>query len=206
MNFHRYELALIPRIPWILGFLGFPFLSGGTGGRMSRELLVGAHMSIAGGIHNAFAEGEKAGCRTIQIFLKNSNQWKGKVLTPEDRERFLQAQKRTGIAPVVAHNSYLINLASPDPALYEKSLSAFIEEMQRASLLGVPYVILHPGAHMGAGEPAGIARVAAALDRALEAVPGPAKILLENTAGQGSCLGHRFEHLAAIFEKLHHQE
>jgi deoxyribonuclease IV len=169
---------------------------------MSRELLIGAHMSIAGGIHNAFAEGEKAGCRTIQIFLKNSNQWKGKVLTPEDRERFRQAQERTGIAPVLAHNSYLINVASPDPELYEKSLSALMEEMERANFLGVPCVILHPGAHMGAGERPGIARVAAALNRALSAVEGPVGILLENTAGQGSCLGHRFEHLAAILDRI----
>src|SRR5436309_13111392 len=147
---------------------------------MPRELLVGAHMSIAGGIHNAFAEGEKAGCRTIQIFLKNSNQWKGRVLTPEDREGFLQAQRRTGIAPVVAHNSYLINLASPDAALYEKSLSAFIGEMERANFLGVPYVILHPGAHMGGGENAGSAPRAAALNRALRRVEGPPDTLLAN--------------------------
>ena len=133
---------------------------------MLRELLVGAHMSIAGGIHNAFSDGEKAGCRTIQIFLKNSNQWKGKVLTSEDRERFLRAQERSRIAPVVAHNSYLINLASPDPALYEKSLSALKEEMERANFLRVPCVILHPGAHMNAGEKAGIARVTAALNLA----------------------------------------
>src|SRR5437867_11996772 len=160
---------------------------------MSRELLAGAHMSIAGGIHNAFAEGEKAGCRTIQIFLKNSSQWKGKVLTPEDRERFLQAQKRTGIAPVVAHNSYLINLASPDPALYEKSLSAFIEEMERANFLGVSYVILHRVAHMGAGEKAGIARGAAALTRALRRVERPVGVLLDKSAGRGGCVGRRVE-------------
>ena len=173
---------------------------------MARELLVGAHMSIAGGIHNAFADAERAGCAALQIFLKNSNQWKGKPLTEEDRALYSQARKRSGNIPVVAHTSYLINLASPDLPLYEKSLRAFIEEMERANFLGVPCVVLHPGAHMGAGEAAGIARVAAALNRALDKTPGPVEILLENTAGQGSCLGHRFEHLAAMIEKIRDQE
>lgn len=170
---------------------------------MPRELLIGAHMSIAGGIHNAFADAERAGCRTLQIFLKNSNQWKGKALTEEDRALYREAEARTKIAPVVAHNSYLINLASPDRTLREKSLAAFIEEMERANFLGVSQVILHPGAHMGSGEAAGIERVTKALNRALEQVPPPVGILLENTAGQGSCLGHRFEHLAMILSKIH---
>jgi deoxyribonuclease-4 len=169
---------------------------------MSRELLVGAHMSIAGGIHNAFARAQQAGCKTLQVFLKSSNQWKGKILTEEDRSFYVEAEKQSGIGPVVAHNSYLINLASPDLVLYEKSLSAFTEEMERANFLGVPCVILHPGAHMGAGESRGIARVARALNRALDRVPPPVRILLESTAGQGSSLGHRFEQLAAILERV----
>jgi deoxyribonuclease-4 len=157
-------------------------------------------MSIAGGIHRAFEHGRKAGCRTIQIFLKNSNQWKGKPLRGEDRDLYLQAQEKTGIRPVLAHNSYLINLASPEPELCEKSFNAFVEELQRANFLGVSAVILHPGSHMGAGEKQGTAKIAAALARALELVGPPVRILLENTAGQGTCLGHRFEHLAAILE------
>lgn len=169
---------------------------------MARELLVGAHMSIAGGIHNAFARAQQAGCRTLQVFLKSSNQWKGKTLTESDRSFYAEAEKRTGIGPVVAHNSYLINLASPDPGLYEKSISAFMEEMERANFLGVPCVILHPGAHMGAGEIQGVVRVAGALNRALSQVAPPVRILLENTAGQGSSLGHRFEQLAAILERV----
>jgi len=163
-------------------------------------------MSIAGGIHNAFSHGERAGCRTLQIFLKNANQWKGRGLTEEDRSLYIEAQKRSSIGPVMAHNSYLINLASPDPFLYERSLEAFMEEMGRANFLGVPHVVLHPGAHMGAGENQGIARVAAAINRALTQVPLPVGILLENTAGQGSCLGHRFEHLAAILDRVRHPE
>ena len=102
----------------------------------------------------------------------------------------------------MAHNSYLINLASPDPFLYERSLEAFMEEMGRANFLGVPHVVVHPGAHMGAGENEGIVRIAAAINRALAQVPPPVEILLENTAGQGSCLGYRFEHLAALLDRV----
>ncbi len=173
---------------------------------MKRELLVGAHMSIAGGIHRAFQRGEEAGCRTIQIFLKNSNQWRGKLLRPEDRELYFHAQASTGIHPVVAHNSYLINLASPDRMLYEKSVAAFVDEMRRADFLGVSCVILHPGAHMGQGEKQGIARVADALNRAMDQVGPPVRVLLENTAGQGTCLGHSFEQLALILERARYPD
>ncbi len=164
-------------------------------------LLAGAHMSIAGGMHKAFERGKRARCRTIQIFLKNSNQWKAKLLTEQDRTLFQSAQRATGIRPVVAHDSYLINLGSPDAGLYRKSLDAFVEEMKRANFLGVPSLILHPGAHMGAGIKVGAARVAKALRRALDLVEPPVALLLENTAGQGSSLGWRFEQLAAIMEQ-----
>jgi len=159
-------------------------------------------MSIAGGFHHAFVRGARAGCRTLQIFLKNSNQWKGKNLTEEDRELFRAAQAESGIRPVVAHNSYLINLASPDTTLYQKSLEAFVEEIRRADFLGVPLVVLHPGAHMGAGATEGISRVARALNTTLARVEAPVRILLETTAGQGTCLGHKFEHLAAILDRI----
>jgi deoxyribonuclease IV len=165
-------------------------------------LLAGAHMSIAGGIHRAFERGLKAGCRTIQVFLKNSNQWKAKPLTEQDRELFRDAQKQSGIRPVMAHDSYLINLASPDKSLWKKSIDAFIEEMERANFLGIPYLIMHPGAHVGTGVEAGIARIGDALKRALEIVEPPVAVLLENTAGQGSSIGCCFEHMAAIIEKI----
>ena len=168
----------------------------------SGALLVGAHMYIAGGIHNAFAHGERAGCRTLQIFLKNSSQWRGKALTEEDRALYREAELRSGIAPVVAHSSYLINLASPVEELRARSLAALVEELERARFLGVPWLILHPGAHMGAGCEEGVARIACCLERALGSVEGPTGILLENTAGQGSCLGHRFEDLAAILDRV----
>ncbi|HYK88377.1 MAG TPA: deoxyribonuclease IV, partial [Acidobacteriota bacterium] len=128
--------------------------------------------------------------------------WEANPLDEEDCTLYRRARDLTGIEPVVAHNSYLINLASPEPWLYEKSLAALVEEMRRASLLGVSSVILHPGAHMGSGEEQGIARVAAALSRALEEVGPPMRILLENTSGQGTSLGYRFEHLASIFERI----
>ena len=164
--------------------------------------LMGAHMSIAGGMHRAFERGKLARCRTIQIFLKSSNQWKAKLLTEQDRVLFQGAQQRTGIGPVLGHDSYLINLASPDRELRLKSLSAFVEEMQRANYLGVRWLVMHPGAHTGSGMKAGISRVAGALLRAMDRVEPPVSILLENTAGQGSSLGWRFEQLAAILEGI----
>jgi deoxyribonuclease-4 len=173
---------------------------------MTREILVGAHMSVAGGIHCAFERGVQAGCRTLQVFLKNNNQWKAKPLTEEDRRLYAEAQRRSGIEPVLAHAGYLINLASPDDVLHRKSLAAFVEELERANFLGIPAVILHPGAHRGAGEAAGIAAVSAALNLALDRVPPPVSILLENTAGQGSSIGHSFEQLAAILDGVTHSE
>jgi deoxyribonuclease IV len=164
------------------------------------KLLAGVHVSIAGGIHKAFERGQRLNCPTIQIFLKNSNQWKTKDLTDQDKVLFMEAQESSKIFPVFAHDSYLINLASPNQDLYEKSLDAFIGEMNRANFLGVQYLVMHPGAHLGTGEAAGIDRIATALNRALARVEPPVRILLENTAGQGSCLGYRFEHLAAILD------
>ena len=171
-----------------------------------KELLAGAHMSIAGGIYRALEHGARADCRTIQVFLKNSNRWAAKPLTEPDRDLFRQAQETHGIRPVLAHDSYLINLASPDPLLYEKSVHAFREEIARADFLGIPYLVLHPGAHMGSGIDAGISRIVRALNRTLHAMETSVTILIENTAGQGSCIGHRFEHLAAILQQMDHPE
>jgi deoxyribonuclease-4 len=166
------------------------------------RLLAGAHMSIAGGIHRAFERGARASCRTIQVFLKNSNRWEAKPLTDRDRVLFRQAQSTHQIDPILAHDSYLINLASPDDRLYLKSIKAFIEELKRAAFLGIPYLVLHPGAHTGSGVEAGLSRVVHALNQAMSAVTPSVMILLENTAGQGSCLGSRFEHLANILERI----
>jgi deoxyribonuclease IV len=170
------------------------------------EPLIGAHMSIAGGVHRAFDHGAQAGCRTIQIFLKNSNQWKGREITEGDAELFFEGRRRTGIQPVIAHSSYLINVASPQAELHRKSIEALADELRRANLLAVPWLVLHPGAHMGAGTEDGTTRAVAALNRVLDSVAPPAGILLENTAGQGTVLGSRFEELAAILEQIRQQE
>lgn len=156
-------------------------------------------MSIAGGVSKALDRGEQIGCEAIQIFTKNQNQWQAKPLEAREIERFRRRQQETGIHPIVAHDAYLINLASPDDALWEKSLNAFIDELERAEALGLMGVVMHPGAHMGAGEQAGIERIARALDRAHAATAGFRTLtLLEITAGQGTNLGYTFEQLAAI--------
>ncbi|MCS6845782.1 MAG: deoxyribonuclease IV [Caldilineales bacterium] len=160
---------------------------------------LGAHMSTAGGVSKAFERGRSIGCDTMQIFTRNQNRWDNKPLAADEIERWHAAASATGIAPVVSHASYLINLGSPDDALWEKSIEAMVDELQRAEALGLLGVVVHPGAHMEQGEEAGIARVIAGLDRIHAATPGFRTLtLLEITAGQGSTLGYRFEHLAAM--------
>ncbi|MEK6726860.1 MAG: deoxyribonuclease IV [Deltaproteobacteria bacterium] len=164
---------------------------------------LGAHMSIAGGVENAFLRGKSAGCECIQIFTKSSNQWKARPLSEEEIKEFKKNKKDTGIWPVVAHNSYLINLASPDNELYDKSIDAMLIEMERAEALGLPYIIMHPGAHVGSGEDAGLARIAESINFLFERTKGyKVNLLLETTAGQGSVLGHRFEHIRDIMDKV----
>ncbi len=126
---------------------------------------LGAHMSIAGGVENAVLSGHSVGCEAIAMFTKNNNQWKAKKLTQDDADRFNAALIETGIHPVVAHTSYLINLASPQAALWKKSIAAMEDELARCELLGIPYLVLHPGSHMGNGVDWGVKRVAEAFDR-----------------------------------------
>jgi len=173
---------------------------------MTQELpgaLVGAHISISGGASLAFERGVEAGCTAMQIFTKNATRWEAPPLAPAEVARFRAEQDRTGIAPVVAHGSYLINLASPDPVLLERSRQAFLEELRRAGALGLTCVITHPGAHMGAGVEAGLARVAESLDWLEErAGEGAPPVCLENTAGPGTVLAGDFAHLGAIFGQV----
>jgi deoxyribonuclease IV len=168
---------------------------------MADNLLLGAHMSVAGGLDKAIGRGVGVGCTALQIFTKNANQWRAKPLAEEDIARFKDTLAGSPIAPaaVVAHDSYLINLGSPDDAKWEQSVAAFTDEVRRCDQLGVPFLVTHPGAHMGSGEEAGLARVAQGLARAL-AETERTTILLETTAGQGTYLGHRFAHLARLLE------
>lgn len=165
-------------------------------------MLLGAHMSIAGGAFNAFAQGERFECTTIQIFTKSSNQWRAKELTEEEIEKYHAEQKRTKIDPVIAHDSYLINLGSPDKALIKKSRDAFLVEMQRCEVFKIPYLVTHPGSHLGKGEEWGIKRIAESISWLHENTEGfKVKIALETTAGQGTNLGYKFEQIASMIEQ-----
>jgi deoxyribonuclease-4 len=162
-------------------------------------MFIGAHMSVAGGVPTAFARGESVGCTALQIFVKNANQWQGKPIPEEHVREFAAERARTGIGPVVAHASYLINLASPDPALRRRSIAALVDELERCERLGVDGLVLHPGSHVGEGASRGLRRVAGGASRALDSTRGfRVKLLLETTAGQGTNLGSRFEDLARI--------
>jgi deoxyribonuclease IV len=157
----------------------------------------GAHMSIAGGHHLAVRSAHRYGFRCVQVFTKSTNQWKAKSLDDALVSAFRQALAETGIADPVAHNSYLINLASPDDALWKKSIDAMTLEVERAELLGIADLVAHPGAHVGSGEK--IRRIVRGLNEIHRRTKGfQVRIDLETTAGQGSCLGHKFEHLDQI--------
>ncbi|MEJ2558770.1 MAG: deoxyribonuclease IV [Anaerolineae bacterium] len=162
---------------------------------------LGAHMSISGGVDTAFDRGEEVGCDAMQIFTKNNNQWRAAPLKEKSIERYHQRQAETGITPVVAHSSYLLNLASPKDELWHKSIDALVIEMERCDMLNIPYLVIHPGSHVGSGEEAGIARIVEGLNIAHDRLSNAqVKITLETTAGQGTNLGHRFEHLAAMID------
>jgi deoxyribonuclease-4 len=156
-------------------------------------------MSIAGGCEKAVLTAHAVGFETVQLFTKNNNQWNAPPLSPEQVGAFRAALERTGIVLPVAHTSYLINLASPDDVLWVRSIDAMVVEVQRCHTLGIADLVVHPGSHMGSGEEAGLRRIAEALDLIGRRTEGlGVTIDLETTAGQGTSLGHRFEHLRAI--------
>ncbi|MFQ5881028.1 MAG: deoxyribonuclease IV [Candidatus Methylomirabilales bacterium] len=164
-------------------------------------------MSIAGGVDKALVRGLDVGCDSIQIFTKNNNQWRAKPLSDREIMTYHKNREVAGIWPVIAHDGYLINVASPKKDLYKKSLEALGTEIERATALEIPYLVIHPGAHLGVGEAEGIKRVVEALDTIFERTEAsPVMICLETTAGQGSSLGYRFEHLAAIREGVKRRE
>lgn len=161
--------------------------------------ILGAHMSIAGGYHKAIERAAELGCQCVQIFTKSNNQWRAKDITQQEARRFRQAVEGSRLSHLVAHDSYLINLASPDDRLWRHSVEAFIDELRRADQLGIPYVVTHPGAYTTGTERRGIRRIIRALNEVHRRTRRlKTRCLLETTAGQGTSLGWRFEQLAAI--------
>lgn len=161
--------------------------------------LFGAHMSIAGGCHNALLQAQARACDSVQLFTRAPGQWSGRELSEEEVRLFRRTLRQSRLRQTMAHDCYLTNLASPEEALYRRSLETFLVELQRVERLGLRYLVMHPGAHLDSGEDTGLARVAAALDEIHSRTSGfKVRVLLETTAGQGSTLGYRFEHLARI--------
>ncbi len=163
----------------------------------------GAHLSVAGGLHLAFDAAVTVGCDCLQIFVKNQKQWTAKPLGDETVKAYRAAQRRTGIRPVIAHASYLINLASPKQQQWDKSVAAMVDELERCAALGVSGLVMHPGAHMGEGLDAGIVRIVAGLDEIHRQTAGiRPRILLETTAGQGTSVGCAIEHLGRLLNEV----
>lgn len=165
---------------------------------------LGAHMSAAGGVYKAFARGDEVGCESILVFTKSNRQWNAKDLTEEDVVKYAEAaEKYDHIHPVAVHASYLINIGSPDEALWEKSYQGLKDEVERAAKLGIPLLTFHPGAHTDAGEEAGLANIARGLKRLVQETAETAAnttVCLETMAGTGTTLGHKFEHLAYLLQ------
>lgn len=169
-------------------------------------MLLGAHLSVSGGVDTAFDRAEAINCTAFQIFTKSNRQWQARPLNLDELERFVQRRQETGL-PVVCHASYLLNLGSPDEAIWHKSIDALVIELERCEQLEIPYLVLHPGGHMERGVEAGLARVVAGLNLVHERLPDYAvKIALEITAGQGTHLGAKFEEIAALLERCRQGE
>jgi deoxyribonuclease IV len=169
--------------------------------------ILGAHESIAGGYYKAVEIARRVGCDCVQVFTKNNNQWRAKPITDDEAALFRATLKKLKIKHPLSHASYLINLASPDAELWAKSIDSFVVELLRAEQLGIPWVVVHPGAYTTSSLEAGLKRVATALDEVAGQTRGcAAGVLLETTSGQGSCLGCKFEHLAEIMDAVRDPE
>jgi deoxyribonuclease-4 len=163
----------------------------------------GAHMMIAGGLHKAIFAGQTAGCDVVQVFTKSPQQWKARPLTDDDRREFLAAQEEAGIPCVAAHDSYLINPAAADPDVLERSRAAMVDELERAGTLGIPALVMHLGAYGSEPEEAALDRLVESVRQALEqSEEKGASLLLETTAGQGTCLGYRFEQIVSVLDRV----
>jgi len=163
----------------------------------------GAHMSTSGGVWKALQRGSSIRCEVVQVFVKNNMQWLGKALSPEDLASYAKEEAANDFACVFGHTGYLINLGGPASENRVRSLKSLVQEIELATQLGLPFLVLHPGAHLGAGEAAGIKQIVSGLDEVFAVTKrSPVRIALENTAGQGTCLGNKVEHLAAIFDRV----
>jgi deoxyribonuclease-4 len=167
--------------------------------------LLGSHVSVAGGLDKAFARGLESDCTALQIFTKNANRWEVKPITDDEALAFRRSWKESSIGPVMAHDAYLINLASPKDEVWKKSKVALRDELHRCAQLGITDLVMHPGAHLGTGVESGLNRIRSALNEILQDTPQEVRLLLENTAGQGSYLGGDFAHLAALLEGFDEQ-
>ncbi|MFW5897995.1 MAG: deoxyribonuclease IV [Halanaerobium sp.] len=169
-------------------------------------MILGKHVSIAGGLDQAFKRAADIGCNAVQIFVKNPRGWKMREVKTEEVENFKAEREKFNINPVVVHASYLINLASPKDILWEKSISALKSEYERCNRLGAEYLIFHPGSHTGSGLEKGIKRIAEALNKILADLEGETMILLENTAGAGTSIGEKFSQLKEVINQVEQSE
>jgi deoxyribonuclease IV len=171
------------------------------------KILLGAHMSIASGVHKAIERARSINCTAMQMFVKNNMHWFARPLARDEIHAFLEHRQRAELLSIFAHANYLINLAATNPLFHANSVRALSEELTRANQLELPFLVLHPGAHRGDGEEAALAKIIASIDKVFHKIPKvKTKIALETTAGQGSCLGHRFEHLAHIINNVRESE
>src|SRR5712691_656588 len=170
-------------------------------------ILLGAHMSIGGGVHLAIERACSIKCRAMQMFVKNNMQWFARPLARDEIRAFLEHRQRGELLSIFAHANYLINLAATNPRFHANSIRALSEELMRADQLELPFLVLHPGAHLGTGEDAGLEKIVASINRVFRKIPKvKTRIALETTAGQGSCLGHRFEQIAYIIGNVREPE
>lgn len=168
--------------------------------------LVGSHVSTAGGFHKAIERGESIGCTAIQIFTKSNRTWHGKKITQEETKQFKDAVKKSSIESIVAHTGYLINVGSKNQTTAKKSTASLLDEIERCAQLGIKYLVVHPGSHVGAGEEVCIQQIAQNLDSALEQSDGNVTILLETMAGQGTNIGYTFDQLKKIRTLCKHKK
>jgi len=174
---------------------------------MTSSYILGAHFSISKGIHNAVYEADKYGCNTLQLFTKNSQTWKKRLLTEEEIKAFEKAKNKTCIKQIASHTSYLINPGTSDKQKRKISYEALLQEMIRSSMLKIDYVVLHPGAHTGSGLEEGIKNIIETIKKVFDNSDKiTAKLLFETTAGQGTSIGHTFEQIAELLEKINNPE